>query len=480
MAIGKGQIAADVHRRMVEDERFGYSWEERWGSKDEKWTVDGVSFTMSVGDYDCSSSSITAWKKALTGTKYARVLDGASYTGNMREVFVRSGLFEWKPISFIASPGDLYLSESNHVAVCQRQVPDELSEFSWGDNGAYGNRRGDQSGFESRVNPYYDYEPDGWDGILHYNGKADEKSTSSKGSTSHNTAEKRLYGIDVSSNQPERVVSMVPNDFAIVKMSGNPPEDWQGRKLSWNFVNPFAKQQAADAVKKHGLLGFYHFTYGIQAATEAEFFVEQVRKLGYLGKAMLVIDYEDAALSRGQTWVNAFAKKVEQLAGYKPVIYAQGSAVTGQNLFSLGYPVWCANYSRGYQPIYGYDTSGCTIWRGCEKSAMWQYTSEGYLNGYGDALDCNVFFGTADDFRALMGPKAHSHRYRIVKAVYARTQRKMGRKYIVGQLKKGETVELSMVKKADDGITWAHICDGKFEGNVLAVDFRGDVRAKRM
>ena len=138
------EIAAQIHRKMATDSRFGYSWEERWGAKPETWTIDGKKYTINVGDYDCSSSCITAWKLALTYTKYKGALDGATYTGNMREVFVGSGLFEWKPMS--------------------------LSEFSWGDNGAYGNKRGDQTGQESSVHGYYDYP---WDGILHYNGKAD-------------------------------------------------------------------------------------------------------------------------------------------------------------------------------------------------------------------------------------------------------------------------------------------------------------------
>lgn len=169
-AICRGQVAADIHKRMVQDERFGYSWEERWGAKSEKWTVDGVTFDMPVGDYDCSSSCIQAWRKALTGTKYAKSLDAATYTGNMRSVFLKSGLFEWKPTSFTASPGDLYLNEENHVAMCQRQVPDELSEFSISETGGTTGKRGDQTGHEAAVNPYYDYP---WDGILHYNGKAD-------------------------------------------------------------------------------------------------------------------------------------------------------------------------------------------------------------------------------------------------------------------------------------------------------------------
>lgn len=167
----RGIIARDIHRRMVDDNRFGYSWGERWGASNEQWTVDGHTFTMSVGDYDCSSSTIQAWRKALLGTKYAGALDGATYTGNMRSVFVGSGLFEWKPMSFLAEPGDLYLNEGSHVAMCYTQYPDVLTEFCINEfGGTYGGQRGDQTGGEAAVHNFYDYP---WDGILHYNGKAD-------------------------------------------------------------------------------------------------------------------------------------------------------------------------------------------------------------------------------------------------------------------------------------------------------------------
>jgi hypothetical protein len=178
--IKRGQVAADIHKRMVNDDRFGYSWEERWGANKETWTVDGVTFPIKVGDYDCSSSCIEAWADALYGTKYADMIRKATYTGNMRDVFVGTGLFEWKPISFIASPGDLYLNESDHVAMCQRQVPDELSEFSLSETGGTTGKRGDQTGHEAAVNPYYDYP---WDGILHYNGKADTAAAQPDSST---------------------------------------------------------------------------------------------------------------------------------------------------------------------------------------------------------------------------------------------------------------------------------------------------------
>lgn len=169
------EIAAAIHKRMCEDDRFGYSWDERYGNKAETWTIGGRKYTVKVGDYDCSSSVITAWKLALSHTKYAGALDGATYTGNIRQGFLASGLFEAKPLSFIASPGDLYLNEANHVAMCQTQVPDVLSEFSGNEfGGAHGGERGDQTGGEAHLGPFYSYP---WDFIIHYNGKADASDT---------------------------------------------------------------------------------------------------------------------------------------------------------------------------------------------------------------------------------------------------------------------------------------------------------------
>lgn len=169
----RAQIAAEIHRRMCENPGFGYSWEERWGFTEEVWEVYGLEFHVWVGDYDCSSSVITAWKIALQGTPWEGALDAATYTGNLEPVFLASGLFErWDTASTVAQTGDLYLNVENHVAMCQSAEPDLLSEFCWGDNGAYGNVRGDQSGYEAYVHEFYEYW-DGWDMTLHYNGLAD-------------------------------------------------------------------------------------------------------------------------------------------------------------------------------------------------------------------------------------------------------------------------------------------------------------------
>ena len=394
MALSCAEIAARIHADMVNDNDNGYSWEPRHGEDGKPMktlTIDGKKYSYDRGSWDCSSSVIKAWSEAIKYTPYKGKLDGATYTGNMRSVFTKSGLFEWKPMSFIAARGDLYLDEANHVAMCQSQHPDVMSEFCINERGeVYGGRVGDQTGAEAAINPFREV----FDGILHYNGKADGKKPK--------PAPKKLYGIDVSSNQPEGIVSMVPNDFAIVKISGNPQRDGEGNPLRWDYVNPYAKKQAADAMRRHGRLGLYHFTWGKAANTEADFFVEQVRKLGYIGKALLVIDYEAEAVELGRNWVRRFAERVRERTGCTPAIYASGGVIVGQDLMGLGYPVWCANYYKGYTPIKGYDTSGCTIYGGCEKSVLWQYTSQGHLDGYDKALDCNVFFGTSSDWAKLV------------------------------------------------------------------------------
>jgi len=74
-------------------------------------------------------------------------------------------------MSFTADTGDLYLNVQNHVAMCQTQVPDVLSEFYINEHGTItGGQIGDQTGGESWVRAYYSFP---WDGILHYNGQAD-------------------------------------------------------------------------------------------------------------------------------------------------------------------------------------------------------------------------------------------------------------------------------------------------------------------
>ena len=295
----------------------------------------------------------------------------------------------------------------------------------------------------------------------------------------------KLYGIDVSSNQPASIVRDVQNDFAIVKLSGNP------HGYSWDYVNGSFDQQYGDAVKLGKKPGAYHFTYGLDdPLREADFFIEQAKKHGILGKCMLVIDYEADALEKGRGWVKKFADRVKSKAGYSPVIYASGSVIVAQKLGDLGYPLWCANYYRGYEAIDGYDTSGMNIYPGCDASILWQFTSQGYLKGYDGPLDMDVFFGSGSDWDGYCSGKTASKSgnkvssdyksgtYEVkVDGVAARKQRTVTAAS-VAKFKKGKRFRLVTLMENKYGNVWGRIEGGVYSGRYICVRYNGKERCK--
>ena len=474
MAMKVNEIAAYIHKRMCEDDRFGYSWEERHGAIYETWMIDGKEYTISVGDYDCSSSFIDAWRMALQHTKYRGALDAAVTTHNIRSVFINSGLFEWKGMDFLAETGDGYLNEQNHVAMCQTQYPDVLSEFSWGDNGAYGNKRGDQSGREASVHAYYDYP---WGGIIHYNGKADGTSSAStqKTSTAKQTAKKMLDGIDIASHQAGIDVKKVKADFIIVKVSGGT-----------SYVNPYWKQWAKAVLESGKLLGLYHYACEYDSEpggkAEAEFFLKQIK--GYEGKAVLCLDWEAHAQSMPVSYAKAWLDTVAKATGATPMFYGYASYINSRSHSSIKkYPLWMASYLTRYEWGSGYVSNPDNTWDtgSWPQMTMYQYASTRYISGYGGRLDVNVFYGSADDWKKLCGGKATT-----TKTTRTETQQKTDEKKtstakkttdkggtykilvhglnvrskpslsgsVVASYDKGETVVLDSSFKTADGWVW--------------------------
>ena len=138
------QSAIDWAIATAADDTHGYSQQTRNGNP----------------NYDCSSFVIAAYDNAGIPVKEA----GASYTGNMKNAFIKCG-FEWIPGTPNMDdllPGDVLLSERDHT------------EMYIGDGknvGAHGNLdgvNGDSSGKELSVS---DYPKRQWDGVLRYTGQ---------------------------------------------------------------------------------------------------------------------------------------------------------------------------------------------------------------------------------------------------------------------------------------------------------------------
>lgn len=154
------------------DNSHGYDQIYRWGEK---------------GDYDCSSAVISAWQAAGTPVK----TKGATYTGNMKAVFLSCGFTDVtskvnRSTGSGLQRGDVLLNETHHVAMyCGNGKEVEASINEKGT--ATGGQPGDQTGKEFLVRSYRNYP---WDCVLRY-------QESNSGSTT-TTTEKVAYAARIS------------------------------------------------------------------------------------------------------------------------------------------------------------------------------------------------------------------------------------------------------------------------------------------
>lgn len=171
MAITQREAFAQVMEHLVSHDGgggHGYSQANRMGDGTTETIClsDGTTVTIAGGDRDCSSAVVTALRAVGVNTF------GASYTGNMREQLLKTGLFGWRKMGVkSAQRGDIYLNEKCHTAVCVSPYGsargDLLAQFSISEMGTVTGTKGDQTGRESNIKAYYSYP---WDGTLYWLG----------------------------------------------------------------------------------------------------------------------------------------------------------------------------------------------------------------------------------------------------------------------------------------------------------------------
>lgn len=171
MAITQREAFAQVMEHLVSHDGgggHGYSQANRMGDGTTETIClsDGTTVTIAGGDRDCSSAVVTALRAVGVNTF------GASFTGNMREQLLKTGLFGWRKMGVkSAQRGDIYLNEKCHTAVCVSPYGsargDLLAQFSISEKGTVTGTKGDQTGRESNIKAYYSYP---WDGTLYWLG----------------------------------------------------------------------------------------------------------------------------------------------------------------------------------------------------------------------------------------------------------------------------------------------------------------------
>lgn len=210
-----------------------------------------------------------------------------------------------------------------------------------------------------------------------------------------NKAKATLNGIDIASWQYDINVPVVDADFVIVKATGG-----------IGYTNPYFRSHADAVIRSGKLLGLYHYARekgcSGSATQEADFFCNAVAD--YVGKAVLVLDWEADALELGPSWAKKFLDRVYKRTGVRPLIYVSKSTTWYYDWSQVArkYKLWVAQYpnyeTTGYKENPWTDNNGYGAW---SAPTMFQYTSSGRISGYGGNLDLNKFYGNRSAWRKL-------------------------------------------------------------------------------
>jgi GH25 family lysozyme M1 (1,4-beta-N-acetylmuramidase) len=184
-----------------------------------------------------------------------------------------------------------------------------------------------------------------------------------------------LYGYDISKWQSVGTGDSA-KDFVICKAT-------EGS----GYVDSTCDKHYQRAKKKGKLLGVYHFarpdlnknTAGAKA--EAAFFVKNIK--GYIGQAILILDWEQPGTTGQVSWAKAWLDEVYRLTKVRPLIYTSASVVNGNNWSSVvkgNYGLWIAGYPNAYNKknpptptvkAMPYKIGAWPFW------VIWQYSSSG-------------------------------------------------------------------------------------------------------
>ena len=146
--MGKIEKATQWMINLANDPKHGYDQDNRWGP-----------------DYDCSSAVISAWQAAGVPVKSK----GASYTDNMKSVFISCGFKDVRSSINLSNGsglkrGDVLLNTVTHTAMYIGNG--QIVHASINENGTTtGGKTGDQTGKEICIRSYYNKN---WDCVLRY------------------------------------------------------------------------------------------------------------------------------------------------------------------------------------------------------------------------------------------------------------------------------------------------------------------------
>lgn len=171
--ISKVEKATEWIEKVAEDDSHGYSQASRWGTP----------------DYDCSSLVIMAWQQAGVPVKDY----GATYTGNMRDAFLKAGFKDVTASINLNTGAGLHRGDVllNYVSHTCMYIGNGKVVNARGDNGHP--QAGDQDGTEIRIQTYWNFP---WNCVLRYPETIDDGDEESSEDAVHPAVRRSYYHIE--------------------------------------------------------------------------------------------------------------------------------------------------------------------------------------------------------------------------------------------------------------------------------------------
>lgn len=209
-----------------------------------------------------------------------------------------------------------------------------------------------------------------------------------------------IKGIDVSRWQGiidwDKVRDSKKVEFAIIKSSGGDDGLYPDGRFERN---------KSEARRINMPRGFYHFAGGVHdPVEEADHFINTVGELQ--NGECLVLDWE-VPHSDPVEWCRKFAQRVIDRVGIPPLIYMNLSTVRAHNwkpLVDMNCGLWVAAWGNNDDVPADSEKPGSGQW---PFWAIWQYSSNGTIDGIAARVDLNLFSGDVAQFRKY-GVKSES------------------------------------------------------------------------
>ncbi len=195
------------------------------------------------------------------------------------------------------------------------------------------------------------------------------------------------YGIDISYYQKEVDWELLKSEgisFVMLRLG------YRGYESADLFIDKKFDEYIKGAESVGIDVGVYFFSQSLnvqEAIEEANFVVENLK--GYNITYPVAYDWEPVEKSNARTPVEGYEKMTEsciafceiiEQAGYTPMLYANRTQAMEQYDISEleKYDIWLAEYAE--MPLFPYNFT------------MWQYTSEGKVDGIEGRVDLNICF----------------------------------------------------------------------------------------